>query len=76
MSQNILIELQVPKDLRKFRLPKALNRRLQEILDRQSDKGKLTAAERREAEGLVTVGDMLTLLRLRAQRAAKRRAKT
>jgi hypothetical protein len=66
MSQSITIELEMPDSLQKFRLPKGVNHRLQELLDKQSRKGKLSASERREAEGLVDLAEMLTLLRLRA----------
>jgi hypothetical protein len=70
MSQSVTIELEMPDDLKQFRLPKSVDRRLQELLDKQSRLGKLSAAERREAEGLVDVAEMLTFLRLRAERAA------
>jgi hypothetical protein len=53
MSQSITIELEMPDSLREFRLPKGVNHRLQELLHKQSREGKLTAPERREAEGLV-----------------------
>jgi hypothetical protein len=72
---RVVIDLEMPGDLRKFRLPRAVNRRLQELLDRQSEEGKLSAAERREAEGLVDLSELLTLLQLRAQRAHKRKPK-
>jgi hypothetical protein len=71
MSQSVTIELEMPDDLKQFRLPKSVDRRLQELLDKQSRRGKLSAAERREAEGLVDLAEMLTLLRLRAERAGK-----
>jgi hypothetical protein len=71
MSQTVVVELEMPDDLKQFRLPKGLDRRLQELLDKQSQMGKLSRAERQEAEGLVTLAEMLTLLRLRAERAAK-----
>jgi hypothetical protein len=71
MSQSILIELEMPGDLKQFRLPKGVNRRLQELLDKQSQEGILSRAERQEAEGLVNLAEMLSLLRLRASRAAQ-----
>jgi hypothetical protein len=71
MSQSVTIELEMPDDLKQFRLPKSVERRLQELLDKQSRFGKVSAAERREAEGLVDLAEMLTLLRLRAERAAE-----
>jgi hypothetical protein len=71
MPRNVVIELEMPGDLRQFRLPKAVNRRLQELLDKQDRGGKLSRSERQEAEGLVDLAEMLTLLRLRAERAAR-----
>ena len=68
---SLTIEIDMPADLKRFRLPKAVDRRLQDLLDKQSREGKLTRAERQEAEGLVDLAEMLTLLRLRAERAAR-----
>ena len=68
MSQ-ILVELEVPADWAKFRLPPALHSRLQELLDRQDCEGKLSTAERKEAQALTELVDMLTLMKLRAERA-------
>ena len=68
MSQHILVELEVPNDLDKFRLPQGVNERLQELLDRQDRGEELTAAERTEAEGLVNLAELLSLLRLRTQK--------
>lgn len=68
MPQHILIELEVPTDLDKFQLPKGVNERLQELLDRQDRGEELTTAERTEAEGLVDLAELLSLLRLRTQR--------
>jgi hypothetical protein len=72
MSQSILIELEMPGDLKQFRLPKGVNHRLQELLDKQSRAGKLSPAERQETEGLVDLAEMLSLLRLRTERVAQR----
>lgn len=68
MSQHILVELEVPTDLDRLRLPQGVNDRLQELLDRQDQGEALTAAERTEAEGLVDLSELLALLRLRTQR--------
>jgi hypothetical protein len=54
--------------LDKFQLPKGVNERLQELLDRQDRGEALTVAERTEAEGLVDLAELLSLLRLRTQR--------
>lgn len=69
---SVLVELDLPKDWRQFRLPPALHDRLQELLDRQDSSGKLLPRERREAQALTQLADMLSLMRLRAE-AAKRR---
>ena len=71
MSQHVLIELELPEDLEKFRLPEGVNRRLQELLDRQDQGDELTPAEREEAEGLVNLAELLSLLQLRAQKAPR-----
>ena len=52
-----------------------LSDRLQELLDRQDGGKRLTSAERKEAEGLVNLAELLSLLRLRTQRASNRRTK-
>lgn len=74
MPQAIQLEVKMPGDLAKFRLPKGVAKRLQTLLDRQDAGQALTAAERREAEGLVEVAELLSLLRLRAQRLNRRSA--
>jgi hypothetical protein len=70
MTQSIEVELEVPDDIARFHLPSGVNARLAELLDRQDRGVSLTAAERLEAEGLVELAELLTLLRLRAERAA------
>jgi hypothetical protein len=52
-----------------------LHRRLHELLDRQDRDGKLSPLERREASALTELVDMLSLMRLRAELAAKKRGK-
>jgi hypothetical protein len=71
MSESLLIEVQMPGDLARFRLPAGVQTRLQELLDRQDAGQPLSDAERSEAEGLVDLADLLALLRLRAERAAE-----
>ena len=66
---RVAIELELPDDLARFRMPAALNNRLQKLLDRQDSGIPLDAVEQQEAEGLVEVADLLTLLRLRAESA-------
>jgi hypothetical protein len=73
MSQ-VLVELDLPRDWQKFRMPAALQSRLQELLDRQDDTGKLTRAERSEAQALAELVDMLSLMKLRAESASRNSA--
>jgi len=74
MRQSLLVEIEVPTDLESLKLPHGVNERLQELLDRQDRGQSLTPAERAEAEGLVDLAELLSLLRLRAQRIWQERA--
>jgi hypothetical protein len=58
----------MPERLHQFKAPAALNERSQNLLDRQERGEMLTESERKEAEGLVELAELLSLLRLRAQR--------
>ncbi len=69
---SVLVELELPKDWKRFQMPPALHDRLQELLDRQDCDGKLTRKERREADALAELVDMLSLMKLRSKSAAKR----
>ena len=70
MAEPVLIELEMPSDLSRFNLPEGVQQRLQSLLDKQ-DQGKgLTPAEREEAEGLVDLAELLSLIKLRARRVA------
>ncbi len=66
------VEIDLPADLARFRLPAAVAARLEALLDLQDGGRPLTAEERAEAEGLVDLAEFLALLRLRlrAERAA------
>lgn len=66
---TLTIEVDLPADLARLRLPEAVAARLQSLLDRQDAGAPLTTQEREEAEGLVELAELLTLLRLRAERA-------
>jgi hypothetical protein len=72
MARTIAIELEIPKDWRQFRLPPALDDRLQELLDRQDQNGKLSRKEKREAKALTELVDMLSIMKARAAMAAGR----
>ena len=71
MSQ-VLIELDLPSDWKEFRLPPALDARLQSLLDKQDETGKLSRPERQEAKAIAELGDMLSLMKLRARKAQRR----
>lgn len=64
------VEIDLPADLARFKLPAAVAARLQTLLDLQDGGHPLTDDERGEAEGLVDLAELLTLLQLRAERAA------
>ncbi|MFY9553876.1 MAG: hypothetical protein WAV20_05175 [Blastocatellia bacterium] len=68
---EVLIKIEIPPDLQQFKLPAGVEERLQDLLDRQDRSETLTAGERKEAEGLVDIAEMLSLLSLRAQRAER-----
>lgn len=71
MARSVVIEVELPAAVRQFRFPKALDRRLQDLLDKQDRGEKLTPAERQEAEGLVEVSRTLSVLKARVERAAE-----
>jgi hypothetical protein len=71
MSQ-VLVELDVPADWKRFKLPPALDLRLQSLLDKQDLNGKLTRPERRKAMALTELVEMLSLMKFRAKRAENR----
>lgn len=70
MSAPLVIDVELPADLARFRLPEAVEARLHSLLDRQDAGNLLTDQERQEAEGLVSLAEFLSLLRLRAERPA------
>lgn len=70
MTQAIQIEVDVPDELATLTLPTGVQARLQALLDRQDAGVALTPAEREEAEGLVDLTELLSILRMRAERAA------
>ena len=70
MAQSVRIELELPQDLDRLEFPAALNERLQALLDKQDREGELSEPERREAESLVDLSELISLLRLRTQQAA------
>ena len=51
MSTVIAIELEIPDDLSRFRLPPGVNSRLQELLDRQDQGTPLLPPRSRKPKG-------------------------
>jgi len=74
MSQKVQFEIEWPDDQERLRLPKAVERRLHQLLDKQDSGQPLTDEERREAEGLADLNDLISLLRLRSERLRKQAA--
>lgn len=72
MARSVLVEMTLPRDWAAFRLPPALDDRLQELLDRQDRDGKLSSRERREATALTELVDLLSLMKARAHQAASK----
>jgi hypothetical protein len=73
MSHTVQLTVPMPANLARLRFPKALDNRLHFLLDEQGRKGRLTAGERKEAEGLAQMASMLSILKLGAQVKAKGR---
>ncbi|HVW39310.1 MAG TPA: hypothetical protein VHB99_18465 [Pirellulales bacterium] len=63
MTHIVTIELEMPDDLARFRLPPGVNARLKDLLDRQDRGEALSLDENAEAEGLVNLAEALSLLR-------------
>ena len=57
----------MPASLASLRFPTALDDRLQHLLDEQGRLGRLSAAQRREAEALVNIATTLSILKLGAE---------
>ena len=72
---TLSLDVDLPADLERFRLPEAVAARLQSRLDQQDSGRPLSLQERDEAEGLVDLAEFLTLLRLRADRTPGRVAR-
>ena len=68
---SVQLEIELPDDLARFCLPEGVQKRLQALLDKQDGGESLTTDEQREAEGLVNLADMLSLIRLRAERLGR-----
>lgn len=68
MAQPIVLQVEIPASLEALSLPRGVDERLQKLLVRQDQGEELSSEERLEAEGLVDLAALLSLLRLRARR--------
>ena len=66
-AQAHTVEVELPADGTHLRLPPGVDRRLQNLLDKQDRGEVLTDDELAEAEGLVELADLLSLLKLRVR---------
>ena len=62
---TVQIRLDVPAHMADLTFPEALDRRLHTLLDKQDRGERLSDDEQVEAEALVDLAELLTLLRLR-----------
>jgi len=67
MSQRVIVTLELPDGIASLRLPPDVERRLQTLLDRQDRGENLSPERRREAEGLVELVELLSVLRSRVR---------
>lgn len=67
MNRTVQLTVPMPAQLAKLRFPKALNDRLHFLLDEQGRQGRLSAVEKKEAEGLAQMASVLSILKLGAQ---------
>jgi hypothetical protein len=72
MGANILAPSQLVESMSQLRFPVQTDRRLQELMDRNTD-GLLSDREREELTGLVELSEQLSLVRAEALQLLKRR---
>lgn len=68
MSRPIQFALELPDDLARLHLPPMHQARLRALLDKQDSGQPLAETERIEAEELVEMAELFTLLRMRSER--------
>lgn len=68
LTESTIIKLEMPISSKSIKLPKAVNNRLQQLLDKQDNGENLSQAEKDEAQGLVDLAELLSLLKLRSER--------
>ncbi len=65
---TVTFEVDLPDDRSRFKLPAAVSARLTYLLNQQDAGHTLSEQERAEAEGLVNLAELLTLLKLKVRR--------
>ena len=70
----VVMQIEMPDSFADFHLPEGVNRRLQDLLDRQDHGEELSANERQEAEGLVEMAEWLSLMQLRSRKITPRQS--
>ena len=71
---RVTVELGLPQNWKHFLMPAILKARLSSLLDEQDKTGKLTKAERDEAQALTELVDLLSLMKLSAKRAGRQKS--
>ena len=67
MSRTVELTVSIPVRLAALRFPKALDDRLHQLLDEQGRRGRLSQAEKKEAEALAGIATTLSILKLGTQ---------
>jgi hypothetical protein len=68
MSKSVQFSIEVPEGLEELRFPAGVQARLDQLLDRQDQGIPLSSEERQEAQGLVDLAELLSLLRMKSER--------
>jgi hypothetical protein len=71
--RSVVVEIPWPRNRKRIGMPKALQERLQTLLDRQDRTGRLAPQERREALALVELNDFFSLMRPSVTRPRNRK---
>ena len=66
MDMNVHLNIELPTDAERLVFPEKLDRRLHQLLDKLDRGDGLTPDEQAEAESLVELADLMSLLRLKA----------
>ena len=64
---SVTVELELPQDWKLFQMPVTLKARPNSLLDEQDKIGKLSKAEREEAQASIELADLLSLMKLRSR---------